>query len=260
MTAGTGDDGSAERMGALVRAEREKRELSLGRLAAQSGVSAATLSKLERGQRSVTLNLADRVLETMGLRLYVTVEPLWAVVDEAIEKAAGRSRAERVAQWRDEGTIDVGAYLTCLQGVRFAIDGMMAAALQGAPVPVAKMEIAVPADDSAALDDLTAALERMKAARGTGWEPFDPRVKGSSEYRTCHGLLEIRMVSPFDGFLQVDIDPLAEPNLPVMDRSRFKRLRPLTRATVAVVPITRIEAQDGAVRRMLARMRERGDR
>ena len=178
MTVATGDDGSAERMGALVRGQREKRELSLGKLAARSGVSAATLSKLERGQRSVTLDLADRVLAAMGLRLHVTVEPLWATVDEAIAKAAGHSPAERVAQWRDDGTIDVGAYLTCLQGVRFAIDGMMAAALQGAPVPVTKMEIAVPADDHVALDDLTAALDAMKAGRGDGWEPRDPASRG----------------------------------------------------------------------------------
>jgi transcriptional regulator with XRE-family HTH domain len=257
MTVAKGDDGSAERMGALVRGQREKRELSLGKLAARSGVSAATLSKLERGQRSVTLDLADRVLETMGLRLHVTVEPLWATVDEAIAKAAGRSPAARVAQWRDDGTIDVGAYLTCLQGVRFAIDGMMAAALQGAPVPVTKMEIAVPADDAAALDELTDALDRMTAERGNGWERRDPRIKGSPKYRTWHGPLGIRMVSPFGDFLQVDIDPLPEPNMPPMDRSRLKSLKPLTRATVAVVPIMRIEAQDGAVRRMLARMRER---
>ena len=101
MTVATGDDGSAERMGALVRGQREKLELSLGKLAARSGVSAATLSKLERGQRSVTLDLADRVLEVMGLRLHVTVEPLWTTVDEAIANAAGHSPAERVAQWRD---------------------------------------------------------------------------------------------------------------------------------------------------------------
>src|SRR5258708_5465206 len=62
MAVATGNDGSAERMGALVRGQREKRELSLGKLAARSGVSVATLSKLERGQRSVTLDLADRVL------------------------------------------------------------------------------------------------------------------------------------------------------------------------------------------------------
>ncbi|HEX3963783.1 MAG TPA: hypothetical protein VHZ03_45275 [Trebonia sp.] len=66
------------------------------------------------------------------------------------------------------------------------------------------------------------------------------------------------MVSPFGDFLQVDIDPLPEPNMPPMDRSQFKSLQPLARATVAVVPIMLIEAQHGAVRRMLARMRERG--
>ena len=231
MTVAAGDDGSAERMGALVRAEREKRELSLAKLAGRSDVSVATLSKLERGKRSVTLDLADRVLEAMGLRLHVTVEPLWATVDEAIARSAGRSPAERVAQWRDDGTIDVGAYLTCLQGVQFAIDGMMAAALQGAPVTVTKMEIAVPANDATALDELTGALDAMMAERGAGWERRDPRIKGSPEYRTWHGRLEIRMVSPFADFLQVDIDPLPEPNMPVMDRSRHKSLKPLTRVT-----------------------------
>src|SRR5579862_4634792 len=40
----SGDDGSAERTGALIRAERERRELSLGKLAARAGVSTSTLS------------------------------------------------------------------------------------------------------------------------------------------------------------------------------------------------------------------------
>jgi transcriptional regulator with XRE-family HTH domain len=246
-------------MAALIRAERVKRGLSLGKLAAQAGVSTATLSKLERGQRSVTLDLADEVLAALGLRLHVTAEPLWEAVDKAIETGTGRTPAGLVAQWTASVTIDLGAYLTLLAGTRFAVDGMMAAAFQGAPVPVAAMEIAVPADDPGALDDLTAALDRMRADRGTGaWvRSRDPRVKGSPEYRTNHGLLVIRMVSPFGPFLSLEIDPLPRPNMPTMDYSRLKLLKPLTRATVDVMPLGQIEASDSGTRRMLARMRER---
>ena len=94
----------------------------------------------------------------------------------------------------------------------------------------------MPADDGTALDDLTAALDRMQAGRGDGWERRDPQHQRVRAIPHLARLLEIRMVSPFGDFLQVDIDPLPEPNMPPMDRSRFKSLKPLARATVAVVP------------------------
>jgi XRE family transcriptional regulator, regulator of sulfur utilization len=61
--------GSAEILGARVRALREGMELSLRDLAARSGVSAPMLSQVERGETSPTLQVAARIAAGLELRL-----------------------------------------------------------------------------------------------------------------------------------------------------------------------------------------------
>jgi hypothetical protein len=188
----------------------------------------------------------------MGLRLHVAAEPQWGPVDEAIERAAGRSLSERVSGW----AADAAAYFTLLDGVPFIVEGLAAAALQGAPVPVDALAIAVPADDEEALDNLTIALAAMSAHRGEGFEDRDPRTAGSPRYQSMHGPLYVRLASPFEPVLWADIDPLPEPRLPLRWFLRESR-EPLPRARVAVTPVADVEAMDAGVRRVLRRVRER---
>lgn len=56
-------------VGARVRLLREDAGLSLRDLAEQSGVSATTLSQVERGNSSPTLNVAERIAAGLGLSL-----------------------------------------------------------------------------------------------------------------------------------------------------------------------------------------------
>src|ERR1700676_1034669 len=92
-------DGTAtQRTGELIRRARLERELGVVELARRAGVSPATVSKVERGQRpAVTVAMADRILAAMGLRLHVETVPLWADIDTAIAEASRQSLAERMA-------------------------------------------------------------------------------------------------------------------------------------------------------------------
>jgi transcriptional regulator with XRE-family HTH domain len=249
------DDGSAERTGAIIRAERVKRGLSVAKLAAEAGVSAATVSELERGRRASTLDLADRVLAAMGLRLHVEAETEWGSIDAAIGDRASRPLSDVVGDW----PTDVTAYVTFLADVPFMVDGLASAALQGVPVPVEALAIAVPADDDDALDRLTIALAAMGTRRGEGFECRDPRIPGSPRYNSMHGPLDVRLVQPFTPALWVDIDPLPAPRFALLAFLRETR-EPLPRARVAVTPISGVEASDGHVRRVLRRARERTSR
>ncbi len=60
---------SATAVGARVRALREAMGLSLRQLAERSGVSATTLSQVERGTTSPTLQIAARIARGLELRL-----------------------------------------------------------------------------------------------------------------------------------------------------------------------------------------------
>ena len=57
------------RLGARVRALREAMDLSLRDLAARAGVSAATLSQVERGESSPSIAVAARIAEGLELSL-----------------------------------------------------------------------------------------------------------------------------------------------------------------------------------------------
>jgi hydroxypyruvate isomerase len=246
------DDSSTERAGALIRKAREERRLLVRELAASSGVSAATISAVERGRRAVTLDLADRILAAMGLRLHVETEPEWAAVDAAIEKSARVPLAERLKDW----PTDVTAYLTYLDGIPYLVDGMAAAAMQGVPVPVEALAIAVPRDDDV-LDKLTVVLSDMSVKRGQGFQLRDPREPGSPRYwHPMHGALVLRLTERYEPVLWADIDPLPEPWFGLID-SNWQQRQPLARARVALTSLDEIEAADGSARRLIQRARDR---
>lgn len=243
------DDRSADRAGVIIRAEREKLGLSQARLAEESGVSVTTISDLERGRRAATLDLADRVLKAMGLRLHVAAEPEFADIDAVIARASGRSPAEIMAGW----VPDAAAYVAFLADVPFIVEGVAAAALQGAPVEVPTLEIAVPADDEEALDKLTVMFGAIGARRGD-FEIRDPRVKGSPDYLSLHGPPRLRLASPFRPCHWMDIDPLPEPRFALL-WFLLDRREQLPRARIAVTPLADIESGNGQVRRAVERAR-----
>jgi transcriptional regulator with XRE-family HTH domain len=131
-------------VGALIRRARTDRDLGVTELAAQAGVSPATVSQIERNRRpALSIAMADQILSAMELRLDIETVPLWADIDQAIDQASRQPLAERIMTW----PVDFPAYVTLLDGIPYLLDGLTAAAVQGVPVMVEEFEIAMPRDD-----------------------------------------------------------------------------------------------------------------
>jgi transcriptional regulator with XRE-family HTH domain len=157
-------------------------------LASLAGVSPATISRLERGNRAaLTVAMAERILAALELRLDIEVVPLWADIDAAIEAAARIPVTELIETWPFSFT----RFVSRLDGIPYLLDGLTAAAVQGAPVKVEVVEIAVPRDDEV-LDRLTELLTDIMAKRGDGFNYLDPREPGSDDYLCIAGQFRTR--------------------------------------------------------------------
>ncbi|MCO6008660.1 helix-turn-helix domain-containing protein [Actinoallomurus purpureus] len=251
---------NAVRLGALIHSGRLERRWSLQDLATASGVSVATISLVERARVGVTLAMVEKILGAMGLALHLEAEPMWAGIDTAISDTAGRPLADRMADWKIELTSFVSwfAQFPC----PYMADGLMAAALQGAPVPVTAFQIAV-ADDDDTLDELIFLLNDMKAqqwmAKWADWVGYsnDPRDSETqpARYRCIHGELHVRLVKSLSPTLWVQLDQLPTGDYP--PRSRLREIPVLSEVRLPVAPLTEIETEGRHARRILVRMRAR---
>lgn len=134
---------AAERVGLLLRRERNALKLSQQTLADRLGIHQATLARWELGRSTPSLAQVDEVLGYLGVRLRLDVEPTpdpryrW---DRETLRLAAMTPAERLEE--------VDSHLAGLMqrvaqfGVRGSIDGQTAAWLQGVPGPPLWMEIA----------------------------------------------------------------------------------------------------------------------
>jgi transcriptional regulator with XRE-family HTH domain len=227
--------------------------MTIAKLARLASVSTATISMIERGKRP-TINVAtvDRILAALDLRLDVGTVPLWADIDEAIDRACALTLTERVAAW----PLEFGALVSRLDGVPYLLDGLTAAAVQGAPVVNDEFQIALPSDDDT-IARFCHVISDIMGRRGEGLEFQDPREPGSDYYTCIAGLIRYRLIDQYQPVLWVDIDPL--PNTASMRFSVFGRKPPppLTKAHLPVVPLTEIQAGDSQARRIIERVLER---
>ncbi|MEV5711410.1 helix-turn-helix transcriptional regulator [Actinoallomurus sp. NPDC052274] len=267
--------GSNQRIGTLIKQARTTRRLSLRGLADLCDASVATLSAIERGTRNVSLPLADRILGAMELELHLETQPRWEAIDAAIAEAAGRPLQERIADWEIEFT----PFVSWFAETPYMADGLMAAALQGAPVPVTAFEMAVPRDDDS-LDRLTVLLNEMRASR---WSVFwlqwsasasnDPREAEADmaalarrdgattqpsgpdafSYECRHGRFRIRLVDELAPVLWADIEDLSQDC--ARATSLLRAMPMLTRVRLPLVPLAEVETADRYARRVLDRMR-----
>src|SRR5688572_687481 len=159
--------------GATLRRERERRCLTQQRLAALSGVSQAMIARVERGHRTASLPMLERLFAALGVQLTLGVERLDAHLDAEIEALTATPLAERVAATDIDRVAD---RLT----VPYVFDGATAALLQGAPVPTrGAVQVALCWADA---DAFTAWLEANHAQRWHAkWAVFgylrvDPRA------------------------------------------------------------------------------------
>lgn len=187
-------------LGATVRQQRHLRELSQRQLAALAGVSQAAVARIERGERAPTIPVLERMLAAMDVQLAVGVEPLDAHLDARMDDLAARPLAERI----DELGLD--RLLDRLSDLPQVLTGSTAALLQGAPVPVEALEIAVRWQDSKML---TRWLERNYGQRWNArWGEFggvwlEPEEPGEHRWSTRYGEIRATMCDELPETIEV---------------------------------------------------------
>ncbi len=218
----------------LLRHAREDAQLSQVALAERAGIAPSTVSAYESGRHAPSLAAIERLLGVLGRQLRLESEPVAADIDAAIDAARALPFEERV----DQHAYWLRMLLPRFADVPMVVDGSTAAFLQGAPVPVAALEIAMVRDD---LQRLHAVLLRINArrwdnrSRDWGWGPVDPALPGELRWDSNGGEVRLRVVDQLPTSVEV---MLGERRVPVR-------------------PLVEIEADNPAVQRILARLRER---
>ncbi|HET6211582.1 MAG TPA: helix-turn-helix transcriptional regulator [Micromonosporaceae bacterium] len=220
-----------------LRRHRQIAELTQHDLAQAAGMAQSTLAHIERGTRVPSLPVVQRLFAALGLQLPLTVEPLDADVDAAITRLAKTPLDERL----DEAGIPAICASLAEAGLRYVVEGPAAAALQGAPVPVDAMDMAMLWADA---DRFTAWLGQWWARRWDrnwgefGFQAVDPRIDGPHDWQLVN-LGEVRLRARMCDALPA--------SLSVRHAEREYR----------VVPLAEVEAGDPRAGDLLRRYRER---
>ncbi|MFY1617739.1 helix-turn-helix domain-containing protein [Micromonospora sp. WMMD736] len=187
-------------LGTALRQQRQRRELSQRQLAGLAEVSQAAVARIERGERSPGIPALERLFAAMDVQLVVAVEPLDAHLDARIDELAARPIGERI----DELGLD--EVLDRLPDLPQVLTGGTAALLQGAPVPVDAVEIALRWEDS---KRFTAWLEANYGQRWNArWEEFggvwlEPEEPGEHRWSTRYGEIRATMCDELPETIEV---------------------------------------------------------
>jgi transcriptional regulator with XRE-family HTH domain len=225
----------ARQIAAAVRHERDRRQLTQQSLADLAGLGQAAVTRIERGDRLPSLPMVERLLAALGRQLRIELEPLDSHLDAALDALADVSVVERIEEIRLDRMLDA------LGELPYVLTGSSAALLQGAPLPVEAVEVAVRWRDSARLTAfLEAAYAQRWNARWAEWgglrlEPEEPEEPGEHRWHTRYGELRARLC-----------DELPEP-VEVRHGGR----------SYPVEPLIRVELADPRAAELLRRHRQR---
>ncbi|WP_046562850.1 helix-turn-helix domain-containing protein [Micromonospora sp. HK10] len=211
------DSRLTRQIAAALRDERQRRDLTQRRLADLAGLSQGAVARIERGDRVPSLPVVERLFAALGRQLRLTVEPLDSHLDAALDGLAGQPVVERLDELGLDRMIDA------LGELPYVLTGATAALLQGAPLPVAAVEVAVRWRDAARL---TAFLEREYGLRWNArWEDWgglriEPEEPGEHRWQTRLGELRARMCDELPESVEVRhgdrsyrVEPLIEVEL-----------------------------------------------
>ncbi|WP_091555331.1 helix-turn-helix domain-containing protein [Micromonospora pattaloongensis] len=197
-----------------LRRQREALELTQAQLAARAGTSQAAIARIERGDREPSLRMLERLLMAMDVQLTVGLEPLDAQLDAAIAELAAASVSDRIA----EAGID--KLLDAFPAIPFVLDGATAALLQGAPLPVDAVQMALTWPYA---DRLTDWLTAKYAHRwNEKWQEFgylalDPAEPGAHRWQTMVGELRARFGDALPEHIEVRHGGRSYPVVPLTE-------------------------------------------
>lgn len=212
----------ATEIGSLLRLYRGQARLTQRQLAAKAGISHSKVARLERGDQRATLELVERLFDSLGWRLDISVKTPYADIDARIAELRLRPIAERV---RDARIHQLTQALTTA-GIAYVVTGAAAALTQGVPLPVEIVDLALRADDKEAV---AAWLNLAFAQR---WHPQwleygylanDPRRPGPMRWQTRHGTLRAEWADELPESIVVDgceVRPLIDVEISDPEMSR----------------------------------------
>jgi transcriptional regulator with XRE-family HTH domain len=209
-----GDD-LAKNVGFIIEVERARAKLSQARLAERLGTSQQWLSRVERGASGTTVVSVQRILAALGKQLRVEAVPMHADLDEDI----WRGKVQR----RDLLYVYL-PLLRLLSGLPYAVAGRTAAKAQAAPI-VCPLWIDIVLAE-AGLDTLAALMRTKFCERwSTKWEDWgygdrDPREPGANRWHICGVDMRLHVVSTLPSTVEVRIDELIVPVVPLADLER----------------------------------------
>lgn len=129
--------------GPMLRRARLRAGLSQLELANRVGVSESVVGDYERGRFSPTVRQLERLLAAAGFQIAAELEPLGADLDTVVEEFLAQPLTARLGDM----CFVLEDLHRLLDGVPYVIEGLAAALLQGAPVPVDAVDLAVPNDE-----------------------------------------------------------------------------------------------------------------
>lgn len=229
----------------LIRDARRSAEISQRQLAERAGISRHALSHYESGRRTPTLATLRTVLAAAGKQIHAELAPLDADIKRAIAEISERPVDERpgVRVW-----CCLGDQVTAFN---HRVEGLAAASILGAPVPVDTFDIAL-ADEERTFEWLSSIMMQwVGRIRLPEWPHHRvirlpaAQLRSGLQQECPEGRFELRYAA-FDGAAR-----LAPPE---------EVARHVTVSTgcgvVPVQPLHEIEAADPRAARMLDVLRE----
>jgi transcriptional regulator with XRE-family HTH domain len=229
---------------ALIRVARQTAGLNQKELAERAGVSREVLSHYERARRIPTITTLQAILAAAGHQIHAELEPLDADVHKAIEAVSRTPMEDRdgVFGWGQLERADEFAH---------RVEGLAAASILGAPVPVGTFELAM-ADEQRTYQWLYEQMLRWAVKlRVPAWSYFDVIQTSADSVRETigtecpDGRFELQSCLTF---ATVRLAPPDEVARHVLVKTRL--------GTIPVQPLHEIEATDPAAARTLRVMRE----
>ena len=223
----------AATVGWMFQHERAERQMSQARAAERLGATQQWVSQIERGAVSPTTDALERLFSIFDLRVILDVEPIGSDVDGEIDDVSTLSDDDRI-----EVVECFHRPLTQLTGFPWVLSGRLGAFVQGAPVRVLRIDLAVAEPD---LDHLARAFEQYGGDR---WNerlmdyygaPAHPRMPGPM--RWLFGGCELRL----------EVADRLPPAITVAVAGRYLPVRPLAD----------IEARYRSIARVMRRARTR---
>ena len=194
-----------QKMGRLLRGERERAGLTQRALADRAGVSQQCVSRFENGCYAPTTNLVERLFDGLGRQLRLEVEARDVDLDRDIEVAAGLDE-----DYRTGLLDDLRALLRGAADLPYLVDGGLAAFLQGVPIRPNRFDLAVAQADLPLLANWICALPNClrwdDRRRDFSGYDIDPEHAGPLRWMTPLGELRVRLLPALPAPVRLKVD------------------------------------------------------